>query len=294
MRKLAILASCSALFTLGCPPTHPPKFPFPTADDAIGRMKETYACANGVHGDAKIDAFTKEIGRVRGEMLVLAVNPDRVHFDIVSPFGAMLYTLTSDGQHFQMLDTKEKRFLEGPASPCNLARLTQVPIPGHALTALLRGEAPMLVHDKAAATITWEVDHYVVKVPSTRDASEEVHLAVRPEDFDKPWNQQRLRVLDVRVVQRGVELYHAELSRHEPAHTAPPRVDPDHLDPDIPPSGPACDAELPRSIRVSMPTQPEPLIFQYKEATWNPPLVPGAFTQPMPGGVHRVQADCDK
>ncbi len=293
MRKLAILASCSALSSLAC--GHPPPSRFPTAEDAISRMKETYACTNGVQGDAKIDAFTKEIGRVRGEMLLLAINPDRVRFDIVSPFGATLYTLTSDGEHFQMLDTKEKRFLEGPASPCNLARLTQVPIPGHALTALLRGEAPVLVHQKPAATISWDDGgYYVVKVPSTRDASEELHFAIRPEDFEKPWNQQRIRVMDVRVVQRGVELYHAELARHEQAHTAAARVDPDHVDPDIPPSGPACDAELPRSIRVTMPTTPEPLIFQYKEAKWNPPLVAGAFTQPVPGGVHRTSADCDK
>ncbi|HVY48007.1 MAG TPA: hypothetical protein VHB21_19100 [Minicystis sp.] len=258
-------------------------------------MKATYACVNGVQGDAKIDVFSKDVGRVRGEMLVFAVNPDRVRFDVVSPFGATLYTLTSDGRHFQMLDTKEKRFLDGPASPCNLARLTQVPIPGHALVALLRGEAPVLVHQPSALGMRWDDGgYYVVDVPSTRDAHEELHLGIRPEDFSKPWREQRIRVLDVRVVQRGVELYHAELSRHEAAKTAAPRVDPDHIDPDIPPSGPACDTELPRAIRVSMPTSTEPVILQYKDAKWNPPILPGAFSQPVPGGVHREYVDCGK
>ena len=47
-----------------------------------------------------------------------------MRFDIVSPFGVVLYTLTSNGALFQMNDVKEKQFLYGPPSPCNLARLT--------------------------------------------------------------------------------------------------------------------------------------------------------------------------
>ena len=53
--------------------------------------------------------------------------------------------------------TKLLRFLHGPASACNLARLTQVPVPGHALVYLLRGEAPLLARDpQQPATISWQ------------------------------------------------------------------------------------------------------------------------------------------
>ena len=45
---------------------------------------------------------------------------------------------------------------------------------------------------------------------STHDALEELLLAVRPEDVDKPWQEQRTRVIDVRVAQRGVDLYRAD------------------------------------------------------------------------------------
>ncbi|HEY4116653.1 MAG TPA: hypothetical protein VGM56_02305 [Byssovorax sp.] len=287
MRALGLLAS--SLFVVGCV-TGAPASQFPTADDALGRMKATYACTNGVQGEAKLDVFTKEIGRVRGQAYVTAVNPDRVRIDIVS-FGTPLYTLTSDGKQFSLLDTKEHRFLEGPASPCNLARLTQVPIPGHALVALLRGEAPVLVHKPADASIRWESGHYVVSIPSTRDASEEIWVEVNPADVAKPWAEQRLRVVDVKVVQRGVELYHAELAHHEVAKTAPP-TESDGIDPSIPPSGPACDAELPRSLRVTVPTQPEPMIFQYKSGAWNPPILANVFSQTRPGGVHGGFADC--
>jgi hypothetical protein len=148
MRDRAILSCTAALaaFLTGCPSVQPPRSQFPTADDALTRMKATYACVNGVQGTAKIDHFSPR-GRIRGDVFILAVNPARVRFDVVSPFGQTIYALTSDGEHFEMLDLKEKQFLYGPASACNLARLTQVPIPGHALVSLLRGEAPVLLHD---------------------------------------------------------------------------------------------------------------------------------------------------
>jgi hypothetical protein len=286
---LLLAAACSACCARGAPPSQ-----FPTANDAIDRMKATYACTNGVQGTAKIDHFSPQ-GRIRGDVYLFAVNPDRVRFDVVSPFGATLFTLTSDGDRFEMLDLKEKQFLHGPSSPCNLARLTQVPVPGHALVALLRGEAPVLVHQPPQATIAWDKDRfYRILVQSTRDAVEEIHLEIRPEDWDRPWNEQRVRVTDVRVAQRGADLYHAELRNHEAAHTAPPRKDPDGLEEPIPPIGGACDAELPRSIRMTVPNTQEDVIFQYKEAAWNPPIIPGAFEQPVPDGVRKVYVTCDE
>lgn len=289
-RPLALL---SLLVTTACGAA-PPRSQFPTADAAISRMKDTYACVNGVQGDAKIDHFSSH-GRVRGDVYILAVNPDRVRFDVVA-FGTPVYTLTSDGTKFQMLDVKEKLFLNGPASPCNLARLTQVPLPGHALVSLLHGEAPVLAHKPEGARIAWDGSDsgfYRVLLDSTREASEEIHIAVHPDDFDKPWEKQRVRIRRVRVHQRDLDLYDAELRNHEPAKTSGPRVDPDGIDPPIPPSGPACNAELPRSIRMRVPRTGEDVVFQYKEAKWNPPLVLGAFQQKRPGGVRERYVNCD-
>ncbi len=282
------------LCTACCTPASRPASAFPDAAAALGRMRATYACANGVQGEAKIDHFSPK-GRVRGDLYLTAVVPARVRFDVVS-FGTTLYSLTSDGERFEMLDVKEKQFLYGPASACNLARLTQVPVPGHALVALLRGEAPVLVHEPAGATIAWDpAGFYKIALTSTREATEEIQLEVNPADRAKPWAEQRVRVTDVRVAQRGVDLYHADLRNFEVAHTAGPRLDPDGLgDPPIPPSGPACEAELPRSIRLRVPNTEEDVVFQYKDAKWNPPLVPGAFEQTPPGGVRTVRVTCDK
>jgi len=295
MRAPARLVFVSTTLFLAACGKPPPASVFPTGDAALDRMKATYACVNGVQGIAKIDRFAPE-GRIRGEVDLLAVNPDRVRFDVVSPFGAMLYTLTADGARFQMLDVKEKQFLYGPASPCNLARMTRVPIPGHALVSILRGEAPLLVHTPGAPTIRWDGDEgfYRILVPSTRGASEEIHIGIRPEDWAKPWAEQRVRVLSILVSQKGADLYQAELQNHAAAQTSGPRVDPEGIDDPIQPIGGACDAELPRSIRMRVPRTEEDVIFQYKEAKWNPPLVQGAFTQPVPGGVRSYFVTCDK
>ena len=98
----------------------------------------------GVHGEAKIDHFSSA-GRVRGTVLYYAVRPARLRFDVLAPppFQSVVSTLTSDGEHFALLDLREKRLYEGAASACNLARLTDVPVPGHALVSLLSGSAPM-------------------------------------------------------------------------------------------------------------------------------------------------------
>ena len=177
--------------------------------------------------------------------MLFAARPARIRMDIVSPFGVALATLTSDGRRSRLADLRDKTFFTGPAAACNIARLTTVPVPGHVLVDLLRGEAPVLKHEtvRARRSRGTRTAGGRSASPSTREAREEIHLAPRPEDWSKPWEQQRMRVLDVRVVQQGYVLYHAELSDHASEPTAGPREDPDNLEPPIPPSGPVCDAE---------------------------------------------------
>jgi hypothetical protein len=215
--------------------------------------------------------------------------------DVVSPFGVALATLTSDGTSFSLTDLRDKVFYEGPASACNIARLTTVPVPGHVLVDLLRGEAPVLRHEAAGATLAWDSHGWwVLTLASTREAREEIHLAPRPEDWNRPWDQQRMRVLDVRVTQRGFELYHAELDAHGGAPTAGPRQDPDNLpgEPPIPPSGPVCDAEVPRKIHVEVPYPTADVRFVTTQISWNPPLPEGTFAQPVPQAMRVEHVTC--
>ncbi len=293
-RSLVALVPIGALVVMtGCG-NPPPASLVPSARAALDRVHATQDCGGGIQASAKIDHFGKG-GRVRGDLLMFAIWPSRLRMDVVSPFGVTLATLTSDGDKFSLSDLREKKFYFGPASSCNIARLTTVPMPGHVLVSLLRGEAPILKHDEPNATIHWDGDgYYVVSIKGTRNAEEVVHLAPHPSDMALPWDKQRFRVLDVEVKQEGIVLYHAELADHKPAATAAPRVDPDGLDPPTPPSGPACQAELPRRIHVEVPGRDEDVQFRYDNVTWNPPLVEGLFTQPVPGGVQVLRVTCDK
>jgi hypothetical protein len=277
-----------ALFGCGRPP---PASRFPDAQAALDRMHRTYACSRGVSADAKLD-YIGPRGRVRGNVLYLTSVPDRVRLDLSSPFGAMISTLTSDGEKFSLMDLREKRFLYGPANACNLARFTQVSLPPPVLVDLLRGEAPVLVHTASQANVVWESGRYVVRIASKHGASERIELEPLDDDFERPWSEQRVRVLKVEVEQSGVLLYRVGLEDHRTASTAKSRLDPDGIDPPIPPSGPTCSAELPRRIHIEVPVEGHDLVIAVNEIAHNPPLAAGVFSQPKPGGVRAEYSSC--
>jgi hypothetical protein len=246
-----------------------------------------------VQGNGKLDHYGI-VGSVRAEVMLFAARPGRLRLDIVSPFGVAVATLTSNDETFSLADLRDRHFYVGPASACNLARLTSVPVPAFVLVDLLHGEAPVLKHDAQQTTMAWDPHGYwVLTIPSTRGASEEIHLAPRPEDWSLPWDRQRMRVLDVRVHQQGYELYHAQLDGHAAARTAGPREDPDNLAPPVPPSGPTCDAEIPREVRVEVPSPGTDVRFQYDQIVWNPPLPQGTFEQEAPAGMRSETVMCE-
>ena len=281
------------LGSLGCGAVAPPASQVPNAEAALDRLRDTGKCAMAIQASAKIDHFGKS-GRVRGDLLMFMQVPAQMRMDVVSPFGATLITLTSDGASFRLADFKERRFLQGPATACNIARLTSVPVPPHALVDLLRGQAPVLKHEATGSAIVWSPKgYYVVTLASTREASEELHVVPRPDDWGKPWSSQRMRLLDVEVRQAGGVLYHAELESHAVAPMAKERIDALGLAPALPPSGPFCDAEIPKRIHLEVPGPNDDVVFRYDEVTWNPPLPEGTFVQAPPAGMPVEPVDCN-
>ncbi len=286
----AALSALAGFALSGCF-VHPPASQLPSADAALDRLRASGQCGLGVQAAAKVDQFRKQ-GRMRLDLLMFASSPASLRMDVLGPLGGTLATLTSDGSRFALADLRDKRFYVGPATACNIARFTTVAVPGYVLVDLLEGQAPVLKR-AGDPTITWSGHgYYVLRVPGTREAREEIHLVPRAEDFGKPWSEQRLRLLDVTVEQYGGVRYHAELANHRATTTAPPRLDPDGVEPPIPPSGPACDAEIPRTIHVEVPGEAD-VLFRYDDVHWNPPLPPGTFTQPAPPAMPTVDVTCD-
>lgn len=281
---LAALTGCSG------PPSR-----FPDGQAALDRMKSIYECSRGVKAEAKLDHKSPQ-GRIRGDLSFFAVDPANVRFSIFSPFGAELATLTSDGQRFAFNDTVQKRFLEGPASACNIAKLTQVPVPAHALVSLLQGRAPLLVHEPGQVSIRWKSPflgvfgkgYYEVEIPSKHGAVQTLSIEIPREDMGKPWSEQRLRVTEVRVVQQSAELYRAKLSDFHPAEMGKPVIDEEGLDPPLLPIGPECKIEVPRRILVEVPVHDDNVRFEYKRVEVNPTVPEGVFVQMQLGGTQRL------
>lgn len=278
------------LLAAACHRSAPPSR-FPSARDAIDRMRDSIACSRGLTGEGTFDYFGDE-GRVRAKTLYVVARPKRLRFDVVNPMGGVLSTLTSDGSTFAYSDLRERVFLLGPADECNLEQALKVPLPPEALGELLSGQAPILVHEPNDARLEWESGAYVIDIASELQATERVRLVPRDEDWERPWQEQRLRVLEVRVAQRGRVLYEASLDDHRAASTAPPRTDPDGLEPDILPSGPSCDAEVPRRVRFLVPGAGRDIVFLQGEVHHNPPLTDELFVQAPAPGMNVRRSSC--
>lgn len=264
---------------------------FPDARSAISRMRELHACSRGLTGEGSFDYLGDE-GRVRAKSLYVVARPTSLRFDVMSPVGGVLSTLTSNGRTFSFADLREKQFVTGPADECNLERALRVPIPPAALGELLTGLAPVLVHQPEQASLTWDDGSYRLQIQSEVQATEEIRLLPRDEDWQRPWQEQRLRVIEVKVSQQGLLLYEATLEDHRAAQLAPARVDADGIEPDVPPSGPPCQAEVPRRIRFQVPGSGRDIVFLQGDVQHNPPLVPGLFEQTPAAGLRVRHSAC--
>lgn len=254
-------------------------------------MRASVACSRGLTGEGTFDYFGDE-GRIRAKSLYVVARPRRLRFDVVNPLGGVMSTLTSDGETFAFADLRQRQFLVGPADECNIEQALKVPVPPEALGELLTGQAPILVHQPGRARLVWESGAYVLSIDSDHDAAEEVRLVPRDADWERPWQEQRLRVQLVRVTQKGLVLYETRLEDYRPASTAGPRIDPDGLEADVPPSGPSCDAEVPRRVRFEVPGAGRDIVFIQNDVRHNPPITPDLFRQTPPAGVTIRRSSC--
>jgi hypothetical protein len=280
--------------SLGCGSAKPPPSAFPDAKSAMARLDATYKDVTGISGSAKID-YLGEKGRVRGDVSVLASGPARLRFAITADVVGAAGEVATDGLKFQADDKGHGKYIIGPAKPCNIARITQVPLPLEELVPMLWGMRPHLDGPIKCDSIEWTDGYYTLMTSAKADLSHELHVTPYPADFDKPWSQQRLRLLGVTTWAKDSTLvYRVTMKDHAATSTAKPITDPDGLNPDVAPSGPMLnDVELPRTIRVEVPSKNSDVIFKYSEAFVNPPLIDGAFNLILKEGVPVEQSECN-
>lgn len=299
--KTSVFVACSAL--AACGSVKPPTSQMPDARTALGRLDATYAQVSGVRADAKID-YLGDKGRVRGDVKLLASAPSGMRIAITADVVGSAGEVATDGATFEADDKTNGRFLVGEATPCNIARLTQVPIATRELVPMLWGMRPAIDRPIVADSLRWsDAGYYVLML--VEEASEkgegvharELHVVPTPSDWSKPYAEQRLRLLEVDGWSSGASdaklVYRVEMRDHAPAKTAGPIVDSDGISPDVAPSGPDVTVDVPRALHVEVPAKNSDVVLKYGEVVVNPPLLDGVFELRIPPGIPVDRARCD-
>jgi hypothetical protein len=87
-------------------------------------------------------AYTSPTEKRHAKQVILAARPDRLRFEVLSPFGTVFVLATSDGR-LAAYARDEATVYRGAASPANLERYTSVELPIAAAVDLLLGTPPI-------------------------------------------------------------------------------------------------------------------------------------------------------
>lgn len=230
MRALGTLAPALALAALACGPVPMPADAFLTAPDLLDEMTLLRSRVRSLRAAGRVDHFGEE-QRVQGRAFVFLESPCRLRIDVLSPFGTPLSVLTVDGDDFALADHRAGRFFAGPAQPCNIARLVQVPLEPEDAVRILVGDAPIISGERE---IRWlDRGRYRVTV---RDGP-------------------RRQILDVDPDPRSLQLRHSRIT-DERGVVIEVRYDRWR---------PVGRAFIPHEIRLSMPREKADVLLRYDD-----------------------------
>jgi hypothetical protein len=259
MARLPAGSLLVAVTLIGCGPVPMPVDGFRAAPDLLDEMARLRGRVHTLRAAGRVDHFGAE-HRVQGRAFVFLELPRRLRFDIVSPFGSTLSALTVDGDDFAFSDHREGRFLVGPAEPCNIARLVQVPLPPEEVVRMLIGDVPVI---PGSREIRWlDEGRYRVIV---RDGAREQTLDVDPDPRSLALRRSRL------TDSRGV-VFDVRCDRWRSAG----------------------EAHIPHEIRVAMPLEKADVLLRYDEGgvEVNAKLPADAWRQEFPPGVTVERVTC--
>jgi hypothetical protein len=260
MRGLAVCLLVLGLALAACGPVPRPKDAYDSASDLLGDLRRLREQVRSFRITGKVDHFGEE-QRVQGKTYLFARLPGRLRIDVLSPFGNTLSVLTVASDRFALADYRENRFLEGPAEPCNIARLIRVPLPADEVIRVLVGHSPII---EGQERVEWDRQgFYRVEI---RDGERVQTLEVGPDRSALPLRRSRL-------VEGGEKVFDMTFDRWR-------RVD---------------GAHVPHEIRVEMPREQADLLMRYDEegVEVNVDLPDDAWIQSFPEGARVEPVTCD-
>ena len=233
-------------------------------------------------------ASVPKVPIVRLGAMAIAQRPDRFRFDL-SAFGQLAATIMCDGRVLTFVDLRNHQTQQFPATSEALASSVGIGVTPNVIDALLLGRPPVLVHSQTPS-VKWESGHYVVEIESTNAWHERLELVPRESDWNKPWQEQRMRLLRVRVSKEGLDLYDAHLGDHKVITAAPPPKQNTSLcNPELDAVlGTTCntatsavvceDVELPTDVEIV--SGGRTVSLHEKKLVLNPPIDPQVFDRP--------------
>jgi hypothetical protein len=175
-----------ALLLFGCPP--PPRpverpYPPPRAEELLGALRGRSQRITSLRAETRTE-YLEGGQRVKLSMRYLIARGGKLRFEADAPLQGTVLTLVSDGTTFQLNDARNNRFLEGPASPCNVARFLRVELSPEAIFEIFSGGVPL---DGEPAQVSWDPSHggrEVLELKTPEGGSEKIWLA----SADRHWD----------------------------------------------------------------------------------------------------------
>jgi outer membrane lipoprotein-sorting protein len=127
-------------------------YPPPKPGDLVAQVRARNRRAQTLKAVVKADQLTRK-GRVKLKVFLLVEQGGKLRFE-ATVMDNTVAVLVSDGQQFASVDFKKHVVYRGPASPCNIARVFNVPLTGQQVAVVLTGGVPVIRHD--AAKLRWD------------------------------------------------------------------------------------------------------------------------------------------
>lgn len=289
----------ASLFVLACAP--PPRLRHASASSLLSRLEQQSACSRAVLGEAKLHVSGPFLD-VQQDLLYRAEVPDKLRLDLFSSLGVTLSTLSTESGNLAVYDLAQKSFFYGPANSCNLERFARVRVSPFALVELLRGRAPVVVHQNEDVRVRFvrplfSAGYYEVRIRGEHEIVQLLRIEVAPGDLERALEEQRLRLRLVRVKQAGKLLYEVKLRDYSAAKRPELQLSQQDREMGLPepvPSGPQCHAELPGELSFFMGEGAYRLVVVNEERVHNPAAVVGAYRQEVPPGLRAQRATCEE
>lgn len=147
MQRPAIAVLATVMLLAGCAPRLAPRpagaplGTLPAAEQIFAALAQRRSAVRGVRAMARLSYTSPEESR-RAKQLVIAQRPDRLRFEILSPFGAVFVLTAADGA-LAAWARDESTVYRGTASAQNLQRYAQVDLPVATAVDLLLGTPPL-------------------------------------------------------------------------------------------------------------------------------------------------------